>query len=113
MASSGTTTMGNAVPLVDTDKEVVLANDEDDSTGVGTIHRQGGRSVDVLATSVSGREDTSLEDVDTGPWLVEEIPTNGTEEGGGAGGVEVKNLGWGWTGAADVEARACVIPSRQ
>ena len=65
MANSGTTTMGNAVPLVDTDEEVVLAND-DDSTSVGMIH-WGGRSVDVLATSISGREDASLVDVDTGP----------------------------------------------
>ena len=64
MASSGTTTMGNAVPLADTDEEVVLAND-DDSTGVGMIHL-GGRSVDVLATSISGREVTSLVDFNTG-----------------------------------------------
>ena len=57
--------------------------------------------MDILATSISGREDIShsatisLVDAVTGSWLKGEIPTNGTEEGGGAGDVAVKNLGWG------------------
>ena len=99
MASSGTTTTQSIVTLGNTGNEVVTDN-EDDSTGVGIIHWDGGL-VDVLATSISDREDIScsatisLVDADIGFWLDEEIPTNGTEEGGGAGGVEVKNLGQG------------------
>ena len=66
--------------------------------------------MDVLATSVSGGGDIScsatisLVDTVTGSWLEEEIPTNGTEEGGGAGGVEGKYLVCGLTSAVDVEA---------
>ena len=65
MASSGTTTMGSIVILVDTDDDVVLT-DDDGSTRVGMIH-QGRGSSDIVATSVSGRVDISLTDVNAGP----------------------------------------------
>ena len=107
MASSGTTATGSVVTLGEADDEIV--SNDDDSTGVGMIC-PGGASVDILTTSIYGREDIScsatisLVDAATGSWLEEVIPNNGTEEGGSTGGVDVKDLGQGGTGAVDVEA---------
>ena len=96
MASSGTTTIGSVEAWGDANDKVVP---NDGSTGVRIINWGGGR-VDIWATSISGREDAScsgiisLVDPVTSSWQEEEILTNGTEDGGGAGGVAVKDLGW-------------------
>ena len=87
MASSGTTIAGKVPALTDND-------DNNEPTGVGVI-QWGRSSMEILDTLSFGRADSSAPDNDsiagttTGIGLMVETPTTGTEEEGGAGGVEV------------------------
>ena len=96
MASSGPTTTENAATLVDDDDDDddEELTDDDGPTRVGVIC-QCGKSSEILDTLAFGGADSSTPDNDSivgtiaDVGLVVETPTTSTEEGGGAGGVEV------------------------
>ena len=91
MASSGTTTMGSVLMLVDANNDVVLTVD-DGPARVGVIH-QCRITSDILASLVSSTTGSTTSDrdaiVSTVAGVGLEIPNTGTDGGGGAGGVEV------------------------
>ena len=89
MASSGTTTTGSVVTLVGADNEVVLVDDVD-SIGIGVICQK--RTISEAFISLgSDTAHLKTSDEDMGATicvgLEVKIPTMGTEEGCGAGGV--------------------------
>ena len=79
--------MGSVVTLGDAADDVLLA-DDDDSTGVGVIHQQGTISETLVSLGFGAAGfTTSDEDVRIAVGL--EIPSTGTDVGGGARGVKV------------------------
>ena len=90
MASSGTTITGSVVTLVVADKAVVLVND-DNSTRTGVICQTLSVAFISLGSGTADSTISALSDEDEGATagLHIETPTTDTEEGGGAGGVDV------------------------